>query len=159
MVRALPWVGLAIRLGAAAIWLVAGTAKLVDLEHFRSQVGAYDILPSSLVAPFAYGLPFLEAGIGLYLALGLFVRPVALLACGLMIVFIAAQAQAWARGLSLSCGCFGALAQEHVGLWAILRDVALGLPTVVLAIWPARLYSADRKLFGLPDAFSVPKPT
>ena len=99
------------------------------------------------MAPFAYGLPFLEAGIGLYLALGLFIRPVALLACGLMIVFIAAQAQAWARGLSLSCGCFGALAQEHVGFWAILRD-ASGLPTIVLAIWPARLYSADRKLFG-----------
>src|SRR6188472_2114027 len=98
--RAVPWLGLAVRLAAAGIWLVAGAAKLADLETFRTQVGAYDVLPSGLVGPFAYALPFVEVGIGGYLLLGLLVREAAGAATVLMGIFIAAQAQAWARGLT-----------------------------------------------------------
>jgi len=151
----LPWIGLVIRLAAAGIWLAAGIAKLADLEHFRTQVAAYDVLPHALVGPFAYALPFLEVGIGLYLAVGLWVRPVAIVACGLMVVFIAAQAQAWYRGLVLDCGCFGAVAQEKVGLTTILRDVALGLPSLAMAIWPARRLSLDSYWLGRPDRFAI----
>jgi uncharacterized membrane protein YphA (DoxX/SURF4 family) len=152
---ALPWLGLAVRLGAAAIWLVAGVSKLADLEHFHAQVQAYKLLPGGLEAPSAYALPFVEVGFGLYLALGLLVRPAAILACGLMLVFVAAMAQAWARGLSLDCGCFGSLARESVGLGTILRDAALGLPSLALALWPARLLSVDRAWLGRPDRFTL----
>jgi uncharacterized membrane protein YphA (DoxX/SURF4 family) len=150
---ALPWVGLAVRLLAAAIWLVSGVSKLVDLSQFETQVHAYQLLPTALDAPFAYTLPFLEVGIGLYLLVGLLVRPVAVFACCLMAVFIVAMAQAWARGLSLDCGCFGTLARERVGLGTILRDAALGIPTLVLAIWPARHWSLDSAWLEHTDAF------
>ncbi len=150
----LPWVGLAIRLAAAAIWLVAGAAKIGDLEHFRAQVHASQLLPHALEAPFAYALPFVEVGIGLYLALGLLVRPAAIAGCLLMVLFVVAMAQALARGLSLDCGCFGTVAREHVGLGPILRDAALGLPSLVLAIRPARLASIDRRFLGHPDRFA-----
>ncbi len=153
MARALPWIGLAVRLGAAGIWLAAGTAKLGNLEHFHAQVQAYELLPGALEAPFAYALPFVEIGLGLYLALGLLVRPAALLACALMVVFVAAMAQAWARGLALDCGCFGTLAKEKVGLGTIVRDAALGLPSLALALWPARLASLDQRLLGRPDPY------
>lgn len=155
MARALPWLGLAVRLGAAAIWLVAGVAKLADLERFHAQVHAYQLLPSALETPFAYTLPFVEVGLGLYLALGLLVRPAAVLACALMLVFVAAMAQAWARGLSVDCGCFGSLARERVGLGTILRDAALGLPSLALALWPARVLSVDRAWLGRPDRFRL----
>jgi uncharacterized membrane protein YphA (DoxX/SURF4 family) len=151
----LPWLGLAIRLAAAAIWLFAGIAKIADLEHFHSQVHAYELLPHALEAPFAYTLPFVEAGIGLYLALGLLVRPAAILGSVLMAAFIGAMVQAWARGLSLDCGCFGAVVQERVGLTSILRDAALGLPTIVLALWPARKLSLDTRLLSKPDGFTL----
>jgi len=152
---ALPWLGLAIRLAAASIWLFAGAAKIADLAYFHSQVHAYELLPNALEAPFAYTLPFIETGIGLYLALGLLVRPAAVLGSVLMAVFIVAMAQAWARGLLLDCGCFGAAVQERVGLTSILRDAALGLPTVVLALWPARKLSLDTRLLGKPDGFTL----
>src|SRR5438128_533141 len=103
----LPRLGLALRLGAASIWLVAGSAKIADLDHFRAQVAAYDLLPGSLVSPFAYALPFVEVFVGLYLALGLLTRPAAIASCVLMLAFVAALAQAWSRGLVLDCGCFG----------------------------------------------------
>ena len=57
--------------------------------------------------------------VGLYLLAGLLTRIAAIVACALMVLFLIAQAQAWARGLSLDCGCFGTLTHERVGLWTI----------------------------------------
>jgi len=156
--RALPWIGLAIRLTAAAIWLVAGTAKLADLAQFHAQVGAYKLLPHALEAPFAYTLPLVEVSLGIYLAVGLFVRPAAILACALMVIFVVAMTQAAVRGLSLDCGCFGSLAAQRVGPGAILRDAALGLPSLVMALWPARFLSVDRAWLGRPDRFAQAVP-
>jgi uncharacterized membrane protein YphA (DoxX/SURF4 family) len=152
--QALPWVGLAVRLIAAGIWLVAGAAKLGDLTAFKQEVGAYDVPPSSLVDVVAYGLPLLEVGLGVYLAIGLLVRPAALLSVALMLLFIGVQAQAWARGLTIECGCFGSLSRETVGAGSIVRDIVLALPSVLLLLWPARHLSLDQRLLGRPDAFA-----
>lgn len=154
----LPAVGVLIRLGAAAVWLVAGATKALDLEHFHAQVDQYRLLPHVLEAPFAYSLPFVELLVGLYLALGLLTRVAAAAGCVLMLLFVVALTQAWIRGLSLDCGCFGTLAREHVGLLTILRDAALGLPSLVMLLLPARALSLDARLFALPDAFSLRLP-
>lgn len=154
MRSALPAIGVAIRLAGAAIWLVAAVAKIVDLQHFHAQVDQYRLLPHALEAPFAYTLPFVELLVGLYLLVGLLTRAAAIAASLLLVLFIVAEAQAWARGLSLDCGCFGSLTHSHVGAWTIVRDVALGLPTLVLAFRPARRLSLDGRLLGLDDEFS-----
>jgi len=146
--------GLAIRVAAAAIWLLAGASKVADLTHFHAQVDQYRLLPHALEAPFAYALPFVELFVGVYLLIGLLTRMAGIAACGLMVLFLVAQAQAWARGLSLDCGCFGTLTHERVGFITILRDVALGLPSLVMALYPARLLSIDRSFLGLPDRFT-----
>jgi uncharacterized membrane protein YphA (DoxX/SURF4 family) len=146
-----------VRLAAAAIWLVAGIAKLADLTSFKQEVAAYDVLPSALVEPVAYALPFVEVSLGVYLLVGLLVRPAALLSTALMLLFIGVQAQAWARGLSIECGCFGSLSKETVGAGSIARDIALALPGLVLLIWPARRLSLDRRLLEKPDAFAPRK--
>jgi uncharacterized membrane protein YphA (DoxX/SURF4 family) len=147
-----------IRVTAAGVWLVAGAAKLGELEHFHDQVDQYKLLPHALEAPFAYTLPFVELLVGIYLLLGLLTRIAALVGCALMVLFLIAQAQAWARGLSLDCGCFGTLTHERVGAATILRDIALCLPTLAIAARPARLLSLDRRLLGLPDRFAPSAP-
>ena len=85
-----------------------------DLEHFHDQVDQYQLLPHALEAAFAYTLPFVELLVGIYLLLGLMTRIAALVGCALMVLFVVAQAQAWARGLTLDCGCFGTLTHERV---------------------------------------------
>jgi hypothetical protein len=114
-----------VRLAAAAIWLAAGVAKVVDLEQFHAQVQAYDLLPAALEA----------------------------LATALMLLFVVAIAQAWARGLSLDCGCFGGAAREQVGPLALVRNAGLGLPSLLLLLRPARRLSLDTRLRALPDRF------
>ena len=146
---ALPRAGLAIRLLAAGIWLSAGIAKIFDLQHFDAQVSAYRLLPSVLVEPFAYALPFVETFAGIYLLVGLLTRATAIFTCLLVAAFLIAQIQAWARGLQLDCGCFGQLTSQRVGFWSIARDTALGVPGLLLALWPARLLSLDRRLLGV----------
>ena len=152
---ALPWLGLAIRVGAASVWIIAGAAKVPQIESFHVLVERYGILPHFLAAPFSYVLPFLEIGLGLYLAAGLFVRGTALIGTLLFAVFLAAQASAWARGITLDCGCFGTTLQSRVGPLTILRDLGLGVPTFLMLAFPSRMVSLDRRLFGAPDGFSA----
>ena len=152
--KAFPRLGLVLRLAGAAVWIVAGAAKLPRLEAFREAVARYAILPDPVAAPFAYALPFLEIGLGLYLAVGLFVRGTAMVGTLLFAAFLAAQAQAWARGIPLDCGCFGAAASSTVGIGTMLRDLALGLPTFAMLAFPSRELSLDRRLFGAEDHFS-----
>jgi uncharacterized membrane protein YphA (DoxX/SURF4 family) len=85
--------------------------------------------------------------LGLYLAVGLFVRGIALVGTVLFAVFLFAQSSAWMRGISLDCGCFGTIMQTTVGPLTILRDFGLGIPTFLMLAFPARALSLDHHLF------------
>ena len=150
----LPWLGFAIRLISAIFWILSGAMKLPDLGAFADQVDRYEVLPRFLVAPLASILPFFEIFLGLYLAAGLFVRVSALVGTILLAVFLAAQVQALIRGLVLDCGCFGSIFSVTVGPGTIFRDLALGLPTFLMAAFPARRFSLDRQLFDAADRFA-----
>jgi len=151
----LSWAGLVVRVAAAGVWLFAGAAKIPQIGDFPALVERYGILPHVLAVPFAYLLPFLEIGVGLYLLLGLFVRGTALVGTLLFAAFLTAQAQAWARGIPLDCGCFGAAVRSTVGPLTLLRDFGLGIPTFAMVALPARRYSLDTRLFGAEDRFGT----
>jgi len=149
----LAWLGLAIRLAAAVIWIAAGAAKIPQIQAFQVLVQRYGILPGFLTGPFAYVLPFLEIAIGLYLAAGLFIRGTALLGTVLFAAFLTAQLSAWIRGITLDCGCFGSIAETTVSPLTMLRDFSLGIPTFLMLAFPARLFSLDRRIFGAANLF------
>jgi hypothetical protein len=64
-----------------------------------------------------------------------------------MLVFIAGIASAWARGLSIDCGCFGTGGQVAPGatryLEEIVRDAALAVAGVWLVVRPHTWLSVD----------------
>ena len=151
--RVLSRIGFGVRLGAAAVWIIAGAAKIPHMPAFHVLVQRYGMLPDVLSGPFSYILPFLELAIGLYLAVGLFVRGTAFAGTLLFAVFLVAQASAWLRGISLDCGCFGTIAETTVGPLTMLRDFGLGIPTFLMLIFPARALSLDQRLFGARNLF------
>jgi uncharacterized membrane protein YphA (DoxX/SURF4 family) len=155
--KAVPWLGLCVRLGAAAVWIIAGASKIPQIQTFRVLVQRYGILPDVLSGPFSYILPFLELAIGLYLAVGLFVRGTALAGTVLFAVFLTAQASAWIRGISLDCGCFGGIAETAVSPLTMLRDFSLGIPSFLMLIFPARALSLDQRLLGSRNLFGGPR--
>jgi len=87
--------------------LVAGALKVGNLQKSAMAVRAYELLPTAIANFLGYVLPWLEIGLGLLLILGVAVSISGLFGAIIMFAFIIAIAQAWARGLSIDCGCFG----------------------------------------------------
>src|SRR5262245_7883406 len=96
-----------VRLGLAAVFLVSGGIKVSDPAQTRVAVSAYELLPPDVVGLVATVLPLAELALGTLLVAGAFTRWVALGAALLLVVLMAGMVQAWARGLSIDCGCFG----------------------------------------------------
>ncbi|MGI5214891.1 DoxX family protein [Plantactinospora sp. CA-290183] len=143
-----PWIGTAARLGLAAVWLVAGASKIGDLAASGRAVNAYQVFPYDLAVVIGAALPFVELALGVLLLIGLATRLVAGVSAVLLVVFIAGIASAWARGLSIDCGCFGsggdlAAGQDPTYGTEILRDLAFLVLAGFLLAWPRTPFSVD----------------
>ena len=117
---------LACRGFAAALLLWSGVAKAVDRQSAILAVDAYDVLPRSLVRPVAVLLPWAEIAVAVLLVLGLFARFAGMATAALAALYVAAMAQAKARGLQIDCGCFGGGGPGNgVSWWDIIRDLPI----------------------------------
>ncbi|MCW2721806.1 MauE/DoxX family redox-associated membrane protein [Pseudonocardia sp.] len=145
-------VGTLARLGLAAVWLVSGTLKAADPDQTYVAVRAYDVLPTGGVEVVAAVLPFLEIALGLLLLAGVGTRAAAVLSAALLLVFVVGVAQAWARGLSIDCGCFGGGGAVAPGDTAYLQELMRDTSFLVLAAWlivrPRTLLSIDSRFGG-----------
>jgi uncharacterized membrane protein YphA (DoxX/SURF4 family) len=118
------------------IFLYAGALKASDPMTFLDDVRSFQILPDPYAAWLALALPWLEILAGLAVITGL-LRPGGLLTLNtLLLLFLGAILLSWARGLDLSCGCFGGdtAASDYPTL--LLRDLAL--LALGLACWKLR---------------------
>lgn len=135
------------RLLPAALLLWAGLGKAFDRQGSILAVDSYDVLPEPLVRVTATVLPWLEIAVAVLLILGLFVRFAGIATALLAVVFIAALAQAKARGLAIDCGCFGGGGPgEGVTWWDIARDVPIVLCGLYLALRPRGPWQMDNFL-------------
>jgi uncharacterized membrane protein YphA (DoxX/SURF4 family) len=128
------WLTFLFRLILGGVLLVAGALKVTDPYASATSVRAYQILPVDLANFLGFVLPFVEVAIGIFLIVGIWVRLAAIAGGALMIMFIIAIGQAWARGISLDCGCFGKgglLESDELPVWnytlEIARDIGLAL--------------------------------
>jgi uncharacterized membrane protein YphA (DoxX/SURF4 family) len=136
-------IGTLARLGLAAVFLVSGVLKALDPDTTYVAVRAYDVLPRAGVALVAGVLPWLEIALGLVLLAGVATGVAAAVGAALLLVFIAGVTQAWARGLSIDCGCFGGggavdPAQTTYGS-ELLRDAGFLLMAAWLVVRPRTL--------------------
>lgn len=142
---------LAVRLVLGAVMLWAGLAKITDLRASDAAVAAYGLVSPEAARLIGGALPFAEIAAGVLLLAGAATRLVAMLAAGLMSVYIAAIASAWARGLSIDCGCFGGggpvtQGAQHGYIVDIVRDVLLLGGAVFLSWHPRAPYAVDNRL-------------
>jgi len=148
--RVLDGIGTLFRLGLAAVWLISGGIKVSDPNQTYIAVQAYDLLPAGMVSAVAAAVPFLELALGVLLLIGLGTRLVAVLSAVVLLAFIGAVAQSWARGLSISCGCFGGGGQISAGQTEYPQEIARDMGFLVLAGWlmvrPRSWLSVDDRL-------------
>ncbi len=141
-----PNAGLAARLVLGLVFLASALAKLLYTEAFVQAVQAYEVLPATLVRPVALAFPWLELLIGACLLAGLYTRPAALAAAGLMVLFMGLMGLALLQGKQIDCGCFVGLISETVGPSALIRDAVLLLLTPFAFIAPPHRLSLDARL-------------
>ena len=128
-------VGTVARLGLAAVFLVSGVLKAIDPDATYVAVRAYDLLPKLGVALVAGALPWLEIVIGLLLLIGIATRAVAVASAVLLLGFMVGVTQAWARGLSIDCGCFGGGGAVDPGQTTYGRELLRDAGFLLLAGW------------------------
>jgi uncharacterized membrane protein YphA (DoxX/SURF4 family) len=145
----LPWLGLAARLALGGVLVVAGAIKIPYPYKAAAAMRAYELLPNSFASFFGYILPWFEVGLGLLLILGVATRISGLIGGLLMLLFIGAISSAWARGLTIDCGCFGGGGQVAAGetkyLQEIIRDIALAVAGFYLYFRPDSHFALDNR--------------
>jgi uncharacterized membrane protein YphA (DoxX/SURF4 family) len=148
--KALDGFGTLVRLGLAAVWLVSGAVKAADPNQTLAAVRAYKLLSTGLATPIAAAVPYLELAFGVLVLLGIGTRLMAVLSGLLLLVYIGAILQSWARGLSIDCGCFGGGGQVAAGQTHYLRETLVDVGFLALAVWlavrPWTYLSVDRLL-------------
>jgi uncharacterized membrane protein YphA (DoxX/SURF4 family) len=144
-----PWLTLAFRLILGGVLLVAGALKVSDPYSSATSVRAYQILPVDLANFLGFVLPFAEVVIGIFLIVGIWVRLNAITGGALMVMFIIAIGQAWIRGISLDCGCFGKgglLETDELPVWNYTIEIARD---IVLAVFAFYIYRFPKGKLGL----------
>jgi uncharacterized membrane protein YphA (DoxX/SURF4 family) len=145
------WIGVLARLVVGGVWIAAGVLKLPDPTENVRAVRAYQLLPESVVPLVGHALPIVEVLVGACLVLGLLTRANAVVSAVLLVAFIVGISSAWARGLSIECGCFGggggpAENAEAKYPWELARDFGLLLLSAWLVYRPKTPWSADSRL-------------
>ena len=132
------WIGLVVRLVVGGVWIGAAAVKLPDPAQSVAAVRAYQLLPSSIVPTVGQLLPVVELVVGLCLVVGLLTRGAAVISALLFVAFIVGISAAWARGITIDCGCFGGGGYDPDAAskypWEIARDVAL-LGASIYLVW------------------------
>jgi uncharacterized membrane protein YphA (DoxX/SURF4 family) len=147
-----PYPTLVSRLALGLVFLAAGVGKAIDPAGFARDIRAYQMLPGLVVTVMAYGLPWLEIALAVYLLAGLYLRWAGAITGALLVIFMIAMGQALARGLTLNCGCFGAgiggvAPGEEVSVGSILRDALWLLLAVHLVVVPS-IWTLDERIRG-----------
>ncbi len=111
-------ISLRVIIGAVFIW--AGSMKLLDLDSFIRSIGDFKLSPFD-EAPWdmwlGYMLPAFEVIAGSALILGFLLRGAMLSLLALSVSFLVVVMTAHSRGLNYECGCFGkALSFQNVTL-------------------------------------------
>jgi putative oxidoreductase len=131
-----------------AVFVFAGVTKIIDFQpirfldpmDFARDIDNYKILPWRVSVQLALYLPWLEIICGLALMLRRLYSGALALLLALLLVFIGASFAAKARGIDITCGCFGHVSDQLSFAWHMVLDFAI--LAAIVALWFTR--SNDR---------------
>jgi hypothetical protein len=117
----------------AGIFIYAGVIKALNPLRFASDIDNYKMLPWAIGVRLAFYLPWLEMLCGLALIFRFLYRGGLTILTGLTLIFIAASIISKARGLDITCGCFGHASKN----WSFTTHLAVDLSILIalIALW------------------------
>ncbi len=143
------------RLLLGLVFALSAMTKITAPGAFHDSVAAYHLLPHGVITPFATALPWIEALVAIYLLVGFFLRPTAIVTVALLVLFTGAIAISLARGnTGHGCGCFG---DSGIGSLAPVQWLAGGatitpfdvVRDLVFLALAAIVYGGDRQTLSV----------
>ncbi len=129
-----------LRLGFGAIFIWSGIAKLKYPISFADAVRNFELVNDPLAPAAALLIPWIEIIAGIFTMSGKMWKGSVFTLLLSLLIFTFALAFAWARGLDISCGCFGGtgavnfplMVSRNLGLiivgWLLLKIREAPLP-------------------------------
>lgn len=141
-------VALVLRVILGVWFAITGIIKIffVGLDRFTADVANYRIVAAPWDAVAAYTVPWFEVVAGVCLMAGVLRRGAIVTIGGLVAVFAVAVGAAWARGLDISCGCFGG--GEPMNYWGKAAELSAYAAVLGWLWWVETRRGGD----GLPAA-------
>ena len=102
-----PYLSLALRLLVGGVLVFSAVTKLPLHSQFVGVVEGYNLLPGPLAEAYALALPWVELLVGVYLVLGILLRPSAAVTILMGISFTVANVSAIIQGEQFCASCFG----------------------------------------------------
>ncbi|HEV3047843.1 MAG TPA: MauE/DoxX family redox-associated membrane protein [Solirubrobacteraceae bacterium] len=121
------------RLGLAAVFVIAGVAKLADRPGTRQALDDFDV-PSRLAGPLVLLLPAGELAAATALVFPTTARWGAAGSLVLLGSFVLGLTRVLRRGEAPDCHCFGQLHSKPASWVTVARNLALALPAVYVAL-------------------------
>jgi uncharacterized membrane protein YphA (DoxX/SURF4 family) len=115
---------LIVRVALAAVFAVAGVAKLRDPHGAQRTVGAVGV-PVGVRPAAAFGLCVAELAVAALLLLPGLGDIGAGIAVAMLVVFLVALGVQYLRGIEVPCACFGQIAVTPAGLPTLARNAVL----------------------------------
>jgi uncharacterized membrane protein YphA (DoxX/SURF4 family) len=126
-----------------AIFVFAGLTKIIDFQplrfldpmEFARDIDNYKILPWTISVWLALYLPWLEIICGLALIFRRLYSGAIAIVAALMVIFIVGSIAAKARGIDITCGCFGHVSDQLSFAWHMVLNFAIVAGLVALWRW------------------------
>ena len=128
----------------AGIFIYAGALKAIDPVQFANDIDNYKLLPWPVSVAVAFYLPWLEIFCALALVFRFFYRGALSILTASIVVFTLATIAAKARGLDITCGCFGHASQHWSFPAHLITNLAI-LSGLLLLLFKATSENRLRK--------------
>lgn len=114
----------------AAVLLVSGHLHITNPFQYLQSIAGYRLVPFELAIVLSTVLPILQLTIGMMLLIRAWNTAALLLSTGLLWVFCLAGVAALARGLNITCGCFGVFSPRLTWMHCFLMLVLAVISSV-----------------------------
>jgi uncharacterized membrane protein YphA (DoxX/SURF4 family) len=122
-----------VRVFLAAMFVVAGVAKLRDPQGAQATVGGVGV-PASWRASIAFALSVVELATAALLVLPGLDLVGGVIAVALLATFLVALGVQYARGVSVPCACFGQIVVTPAGIPTLVRNAVLLVAAVLVIL-------------------------
>jgi len=135
------------RLILGYVFIYASIQKIINPLEFSNQIDLYDATPVFFNNIIGLIIPWIELLIGLALIFNRSIKGSILLSIFLFAVFIILLSQAYFRGISLDCGCFGSEAGRTAAELSadMLKRIREDIIFLCMSLYLYFIYLFDRK--------------